>query len=141
MSIGRRTQHTSFSLNVIVAFNTDCEIVLSPYARPKIRCRVKIISLGCDGAAPAFAAPARVLYLSVLPPTFVMNCEEVRLRDEDLDFTRRLIVAGVSVGLHHDRRSFHAFDVITPETAVARGALTELVRFLRDAAGPANRYR
>lgn len=95
--------------------------------------------LGREGAAPAYAAPARALDLGRLPPTFVMSCEEDPLRDEDLDFAQRLIAAGVSVELHHYRRTFHAFDVIGPETAVARRALAEQARFLRDAIGHANR--
>jgi len=87
--------------------------------------------LGHGGDAPVYAAPARAQDLRRLPPTFVMSCEEDPLRDEDLDFAQRLIGAGVSVELHHYGGTFHAFDVIGPETAVARRALREQAYFLR----------
>lgn len=91
--------------------------------------------LGGEGDAPAYAAPARAVDLSRLPQTFVMSCEADPLRDEDLDFARRLIAAGVSVELHHYRGTYHAFDVIGPEAAVSRRALAEQASFLLSSIG------
>jgi acetyl esterase/lipase len=91
--------------------------------------------LGHDGAAPVYAAPARADHLRDLPPTFVMSCEEDPLRDEDLAFAQRLLDAGVSVELHHYRGTYHAFDVIAPETAVSRRALSEQALFLQRTVG------
>ena len=91
--------------------------------------------LGHDGEAPVYAAPARAEDLRQLPPTFVMSCEEDPLRDEDLAFAQRLIDARVSVDLHHYRGTYHAFDVIGPETTVARRALREQAFFLHHTVG------
>lgn len=91
--------------------------------------------LGRDGDAPAYAAPARARDLRQLPPTFVISCEEDPLRDEDLAFAQRLIDEGVSVELHHYSGTYHAFDVIGPETTVARRALREQASFLRRSIG------
>src|ERR1019366_1231136 len=81
--------------------------------------------LGHHEDAPVYAAPARANDLRGLPPTFMMSCEEDPLRDEDLAYAQRLLFAGVSVELHHYRGTYHAFDVIGPETAVSRRALSE----------------
>lgn len=94
--------------------------------------------LGGEGDAPAYAAPARAVDLRRLPQTFVMSCEADPLRDEDLDFARRLIDAGVSVELHHYRGTYHAFDVIGPEAAVSRRALANQATFLLSSIGVAS---
>ncbi|MBW4030966.1 MAG: alpha/beta hydrolase [Acidobacteria bacterium] len=91
--------------------------------------------LGHGDDAPAYAAPARAQDLRRLPPTFVMSCEEDPLRDEDLAFAQRLIDAGVSVELHHYRGTYHAFDVIGPQTTVGRRALREQATFLQHTVG------
>jgi acetyl esterase/lipase len=87
--------------------------------------------LGREGVAPTYAAPARAEDVGRLPPTYLMSCEEDPLRDEDLAFARRLLDAGVSVELHHYRGTYHAFDVIGPETSIGRRALGEQADFLR----------
>jgi acetyl esterase/lipase len=91
--------------------------------------------LGHDGDAPVYAAPARANDLRGLPPTFIMSCEEDPLRDEELAFGQRLLQAGVSVEMHHYRGTYHAFDVIAPETAVSRRALSEQALFLQREVG------
>ncbi len=91
--------------------------------------------LGREGAAPPYAAPARAEDVSRLPPTFLMSCEEDPLRDEDLAFAQRLLGAGVSVELHHYPGTYHAFDVIGPETSIGRRALGEQANFLRHTLG------
>jgi acetyl esterase/lipase len=87
--------------------------------------------LGHHGDALPYAAPARADDLRGLPVTFVMSCEEDPLRDEDLAFAQRLLHAGVSVELHHYRGTYHAFDIIAPETTVSRRALNEQALFLK----------
>jgi len=91
--------------------------------------------LGHDGEAPVYAAPARAHDLDGLPTTFVMSCEEDPLRDEDLSFALQLLGAGVSVELHHYGGTYHAFDVIAPDAAVSRRALSEQALFLQRTVG------
>ncbi len=88
------------------------------------------IYLGHPGDAPPYAAPARASDLSGCPTTFIMTCEEDPLRDEELVFAQRLLDAGVSVELHHYRGTYHAFDVIAPDTAISQRALEEQTLFL-----------
>jgi acetyl esterase/lipase len=95
--------------------------------------------LGCGGDAPVYAAPSRASDLHGLPTTFLMVCEEDPLRDEDLNFAQRLLHAGVSVELHHYRGTYHAFDVIAPDTAVGRRALSEQALFLDHEVGTPTR--
>jgi acetyl esterase len=92
--------------------------------------------LGNGVQATPYSSPARATNLAGLPPTFILSCEEDPLRDEDLDFAQRLLAQGVGVELHHYRRTYHAFDVIAPETAVARRALNEQSEFLRSVLAP-----
>lgn len=96
------------------------------------RCRkMWPLYLGHLGDAPIYAAPARANDLRGLPPTFIMSCEEDPLRDEDIAFAQSLMDAGVSVELHHYRGTYHAFDVIGPNTTVGQRALSEQVLFLQ----------
>jgi len=54
-----------------------------------------------------YAAPARATDLSGLPPAYVVTCEFDPLRDEGIDYARRLIQAGVATELHHYPGTFH----------------------------------
>ncbi|HZZ90718.1 MAG TPA: alpha/beta hydrolase [Caulobacteraceae bacterium] len=66
-----------------------------------------------------FAAPARATDLSGLPPTF-MICGALDLfLEEDLDYARRLIRAGVPTELHVYPGAPHAF-MFVPDAAVSR---------------------
>ncbi|GAC1530727.1 MAG: alpha/beta hydrolase [Acidimicrobiales bacterium] len=62
------------------------------------------------GETPPAAAPARARDLSGLPPAFVVTCEFDPLRDEGLDYARRLGEAGVAVELHQFPGTFHGYD-------------------------------
>jgi triacylglycerol lipase len=66
-----------------------------------------------------FAAPARATDLSGLPPTF-MICGALDLfLEEDLDYARRLIRAGVPTELHVYPGAPHAF-MFVPDAAVSK---------------------
>ena len=65
-----------------------------------------------------YAAPARASDLSGLPPTFLAVGALDLFIDEDLEYGRRLIRAGVPVELHVYPGAFHAFDV-SPTAAVS----------------------
>jgi acetyl esterase/lipase len=71
---------------------------------------------------PGYAAAARATDLSGLPPTFIMVGDMDGLLDEDIDYARALIAAGVPTDLHVLAGAPHAFDSMMADTAVARRA-------------------
>jgi acetyl esterase/lipase len=77
--------------------------------------------LGGRPATP-YAAPARMADLSGLPPTFLTVNELDCLRDEGLEYARRLLVAGVSTELHCWPGAFHGFATLVPTARVAQRA-------------------
>jgi acetyl esterase/lipase len=80
---------------------------------------------------PAFAAPARVLDVSGLPPTYVDVGELDIFRDEDIEYARRIAGTATSVELHVHPGAPHGFDAFAPETDVARRARADRIRVLR----------
>jgi triacylglycerol lipase len=78
---------------------------------------------------PPHAVPARCENLEGLPPTFIATGSMDLFLEEDVDYARRLIRAGVSTELHIYPGAFHAFDlVVDAKLSVAlrrdiRGAL------------------
>jgi triacylglycerol lipase len=60
---------------------------------------------------PKYAAPARVPDLSGLPPAFVIVGQLDLFVDEDIDYARRLIAAGVPTQLQVYPGAFHGFDL------------------------------
>ena len=57
------------------------------------------------------------------------------LRDEDLDYARRIWAAGGNAELHVWPGGFHAFDLIAPGSALARTALQVRLAWLRRITG------
>jgi acetyl esterase/lipase len=78
-----------------------------------------------DADVPAYAAPARAEDLRGLPPTWLATAELDLFWDEDLDFARRLLEAGVPTELHVYPGGVHGFDLFAPEAEISR-------RFCRD---------
>jgi acetyl esterase/lipase len=74
-----------------------------------------------------YAAPGRATDLADLPPAYVMTAELDPLRDEGIAYAQRLMQAGVSAELHCYAGAVHGFDLIGPDTTVARRALDEQV--------------
>ncbi len=70
--------------------------------------------------APAGAVPARVENLSGLPPAWVGVGSIDLFVDEDIEYARRLIDAGVSTELYVVPGAYHAFDLIVPNAGVSR---------------------
>ena len=68
-----------------------------------------------------YCAAARATDLSGLPPTFIMTGTLDLFVDEDIDYARRLIAAGVATELHVHPGAFHGFDAL-PGPAVANRA-------------------
>lgn len=59
-----------------------------------------------------YAAAARAEDLTGLPPSFVMTGALDLFADEDIDYARRLIAAGVPTELHVYPGAFHGFDAL-----------------------------
>lgn len=72
-----------------------------------------------DETIPA-AVPGRAADLTGLPPACVLTCELDPLRDEGIDYARRLMAAGVSTELHLIPGAFHLFEGFAPNTELAR---------------------
>lgn len=83
---------------------------------------------------PAYAAAARAEDLSGLPPTYIAVGALDLFLDEDIDFARRLLAAGVPTELHVYPGAFHGFELMG-DAAVAKQAnadrLAALQRFTR----------
>jgi acetyl esterase len=78
-----------------------------------------------------YAAPGRAQDLAALPRTYLMTAELDPLRDEGVEYARRLLDAGVPTELHNFTGACHGFDTIAPRTAIGRRALDEQIQALR----------
>jgi triacylglycerol lipase len=84
---------------------------------------------GIEGVSP-YAAAARAENLTGLPPTFITVGALDLFLEEDVEYARRLIRAGVPTELHVYPGAFHAFD-IDPTAAVAKTARADRVAAFR----------
>lgn len=91
--------------------------------------------LGPDflGEASPYAAPARAQDLSGLPPCFVEAAEVDVLRDEAIEYARRLMQAGVTTELHVYPGAYHASTFGRPDAAVSRQASADITNALKKA--------
>jgi acetyl esterase/lipase len=71
-----------------------------------------------DDMVPAYAAPARATDLTGLPPTWIGTAALDLFRDEDVDYARRLLEAGVPTELHVYPGAVHGFDLFAPDAEV-----------------------
>ncbi|MCW3838195.1 alpha/beta hydrolase [Sphingomonas canadensis] len=79
--------------------------------------------LGCaagSDAVPAGAVPARVANLASLPPAYIAVGALDLFVEEDIEYARRLIRAGVPAELHVTPGIYHGFTVAGPDTPQAR---------------------
>jgi acetyl esterase/lipase len=88
--------------------------------------------LGAADSAPRYASPAQLDDLGLLPPTFLCTAEFDPLRDEGIDYARRLLLSGVAVELRNYARTFHSFDSFRA-TRLAATARRDQVDALRTA--------
>jgi acetyl esterase/lipase len=72
---------------------------------------------------PAYAAPARATDLARLPPTFLLVGELDAFCDENVEYARRLIEAGVPTEIHVYPGAYHGFEVLAPTARVSQAAL------------------
>ena len=77
-----------------------------------------------------YAAPARAHSLAGLPPAYMMVADPDLLRDENLDYARRLIAAGVPTELHLYAGTLHGFDVLAPSATISRRAVNDYIATL-----------
>lgn len=68
---------------------------------------------------PPLAAPARVDDLSGLPTTYIATAALDLFGEEDLEYARRLMWAGVATELYIVPGAFHGFDAMAPEANVS----------------------
>jgi acetyl esterase/lipase len=89
--------------------------------------------LGTAGAdeVSVYAAPARATDLTGLPPTFIDTGDLDIFRDEDVDYARRLALAGVPTELHVHPGCPHGFETLVPAAAVSQRALADRIRRMR----------
>ncbi|WP_107657105.1 alpha/beta hydrolase [Nocardia suismassiliense] len=83
-----------------------------------------------DGPPSPYAAPARAVDLSGLPPAFVGVCEYDPLRDEGISFAHRLIQAGVKTEIVHYLGTFHA-SIGLAHAAVSQRMVRDQIAALR----------
>lgn len=69
---------------------------------------------------PSGSVPAREGNLSGLPSSFIGVGALDLFVDEDIEFARRLIAAGVPTHLHVTPGAYHAFDFVVPEARISR---------------------
>lgn len=69
---------------------------------------------------PDGSVPARVENLAGLPPAFISVGAIDLFSDEDVEYARRLINAGVPTELHVVPGAFHAYDLLVPDAAVSK---------------------
>jgi acetyl esterase len=91
------------------------------------------------GDVSPYAAPARANDLSGLPPAYVLTAELDPLRDEGIEYARRLMEAGVSTELHTVAGACHGFDIIAAHGTLGQRAIDEQVRALVRGLRPATR--
>ncbi|MEV5413719.1 alpha/beta hydrolase fold domain-containing protein [Thermopolyspora sp. NPDC052614] len=85
---------------------------------------------GTDDVHP-YSAPGRATNLTNLPDTFIAVAQFDVLRDEGIDFARRLLAANVPVNLHLYARAFHAWDRFAAASALSRSFGQTWHTFLR----------
>lgn len=77
------------------------------------------------------AAPGRATDLRGLPASFLDVGTVETFRDDVVDYAARLAQAGVATELHVWGGAFHGFDVLAPDSAVARSARATRIDYLR----------
>lgn len=92
--------------------------------------------LGADAdrdATSPYAAPARAADLSDLPPAYISVSAYDPLRDEGIDYARRLLHAGVPTELHLYPGTFHGSAGVFPGTEISRRVNGDYTAALRRA--------
>jgi len=91
---------------------------------------------GGNGPVSPYAAPARAEDLRGLPPTFISVNQYDPLRDEGIEYARRLAQANVQTELHLYPGTFHGSAGILPTAAVSARQNADLIQALAKAFSP-----
>ena len=90
--------------------------------------------------ADEYAAPARAMDLTGLPPTFIDVGELDLFRDEDIEFAKRLLQAGVSTELHVYPGAYHASESFAPEAELSKQIWAKRIEALKRALKTNNNF-
>lgn len=84
------------------------------------------------GRAPAdpYAVPSRQDLMN-LPTTCILIAGFDPLRDQALDYARRLLAEGVQTEVHLVSAAYHGFDQVIPDAEISRRSIDEQVHWLR----------
>ena len=85
---------------------------------------------------PAYAAAARVDDVAGLPPAWIGVGSLDVFRDEDITYASRLLAAGIPTELHVYPGAPHGFEMICPDTNIARACQRDITEALRRALRP-----
>jgi acetyl esterase/lipase len=91
---------------------------------------------GRTGEPPPYAVPARAEDLGGLPPTYVGVCSADPLRDEGIEYARRLADRGVCVELRMYPGLFHGATGMFPDVEACRRARAALLDAAHRLLGP-----
>ncbi len=94
--------------------------------RPNVQASWRSYLGAAETDTPAYAAPARSEDLSGLPPTYITVSQNDPLRDEGIEYARRLAHANVPVDLHLYGGTFHGSVALAPDAEVSRRHDTDL---------------
>lgn len=86
---------------------------------------------------PPGSVPARVENLAGLPPAFIIVGAIDLFVDEDIEYARRLVAAGVPTELHVIPGAYHAYDLLVPNAKVSVRFTDYWTTALRRALAPA----
>jgi acetyl esterase/lipase len=86
--------------------------------------------LGTDNVSPS-AAPSRAKNLIGVAPAYIEVGELDILRNEDIEYARRIACAGISMELHVHAGAPHAFDLIAPHSDLVRRCMADRARVLK----------
>jgi acetyl esterase/lipase len=95
--------------------------------------------LGCEpGVAETsgYASVSRAASLEGLPPAYIAVGDLDLFVEEDVDYARRLICAGVPTELHVYPGACHGFDMLVPDAEISRRFVADQVRALSRALHP-----
>jgi acetyl esterase/lipase len=73
-----------------------------------------------SSTVPAAAVPARVASVAGLPPAWIGVGSVDLFVEEDMEYARRLVHAGVGTELLVARGAFHGFDLLVPDAEVSK---------------------
>jgi acetyl esterase/lipase len=91
--------------------------------------------LAGGASVPPYAAPARAVTLTGLPPAYVLAAGMDCLRDEAVNYAMAMARDGVAVELHLVPAVPHGFDAVAPGAAVSRRVISEYAAALRRSLG------